>query len=165
MTSEQTPSSRERPEPAERLHAFTVERVMTASPEAIYRAWTERFDTWFASPGAIRMRPHVGEPYWFEVLHNGDHVPHYGRFIDLEPGRFIEQTWVTGANGTDGAETVVRVELVGTGSGTRRARRLLPRGGSATARRFVASDPRAPRRAPHRFGRADRGSRHRVGGR
>jgi|NGEPerStandDraft_6_1074524.scaffolds.fasta_scaffold87037_3 uncharacterized protein YndB with AHSA1/START domain len=119
MTSEQTPSSRERPEPAERLHAFTVERVMTASPEAIYRAWTERFDTWFASPGAIRMRPHVGEPYWFEVLHNGDHIPHYGRFIDLEPGRFIEQTWVTGANGTDGAETVVRVELVGTGSGTR----------------------------------------------
>jgi uncharacterized protein YndB with AHSA1/START domain len=106
MTSEQTPPSHERPEPAERLYTFTVERVMTAAPEAIYRAWTERFDTWFASPGAIRMRPHVGEPYWFEVLHNGDHVPHYGRFIDLEPGRLIEQTWVTGTNGTDGYDAV-----------------------------------------------------------
>ena len=98
---------------------FTVERTMNAAPAAIFGAWTQRFDTWFASPGAIRMNPVVGEPFWFEVIHDGEHHPHYGRFLALEPGRLIEQTWVTGRKGTDGAETVVRIELVEEGSRTR----------------------------------------------
>ena len=84
---------------------------MSAPPMAVYRAWTETFDRWFATPGAIRMDPRVGEPYWFEVVHEGVHHPHYGRFVALEPGVLIEQTWVTGRGGTEGAETVVRVEL------------------------------------------------------
>ena len=92
---------------------------MSAPPMAVYRAWTERFDTWFATPGALRMHPVVGEPYWFEVVHEGAHHPHYGRFLALEPGRLIEQTWVTGPGGTEGAETVVRVELTGARPGTR----------------------------------------------
>ena len=77
-----------------------------------------RFDAWFASPGAIRMSPVVGEPYWFEVIHEGSRHPHYGRFLVLERDRVIEQTWVTGRDGTEGAETVVRVELDPTGRGT-----------------------------------------------
>jgi uncharacterized protein YndB with AHSA1/START domain len=92
---------------------------MAASPQSIYEAWTEAFDTWFASPGALTMRPEIGAPFWFEVVHEGNRVPHYGRFIDLEPATLIEQTWVTGKKGTDGAETVVRVELAGVGTGTR----------------------------------------------
>lgn len=98
---------------------FTVERTMNATADVIYEAWTQKFDTWFASPGAIRMSPIVGEPYWFEVIHNGERHPHYGRFLALEPGRLVEQTWVTGRRGTDGAETIVRIELVEVGSKTR----------------------------------------------
>ncbi|HEX3796402.1 MAG TPA: SRPBCC domain-containing protein [Acidimicrobiales bacterium] len=95
-----------------------VEVTLEATPEAIYRTWTERFDTWFASPDAITMDPRVGQPYWFEVVHEGARHPHYGRFLALEPGELIKQTWVSGPNGTDGAETVVTVMLRPEGAGT-----------------------------------------------
>jgi uncharacterized protein YndB with AHSA1/START domain len=103
---------------AEGAHWFTIERAMTSSAEDLYRAWTERFGTWFADQGSVRMRAEVGEPYWFEVSHAGAHHPHYGRFLALVRDRLIEQTWVTGKNGTEGAETVVQVELSPTESGT-----------------------------------------------
>jgi uncharacterized protein YndB with AHSA1/START domain len=98
--------------------AFTVEQTMSASASAIFRAWTEEFDSWFAAPGAIRMEPAEGQPYWFETIHAGERHPHYGRFLVLQPVTLIEQTWVTGRNGTEGAETVVRIELVAYQSGT-----------------------------------------------
>jgi uncharacterized protein YndB with AHSA1/START domain len=103
----------------EGTHSFTVERMMQAPADAIFRAWTEEFDTWFAAPGSVVMRASVGEPYWFEVIHEGARHPHYGRYLALQPGRLIEQTWVTGRNGTDGAETVVRLDLTEEEAGTR----------------------------------------------
>jgi uncharacterized protein YndB with AHSA1/START domain len=51
-------------------------------------------------------------------VHDGRRHPHYGRFTALRPERLVEQTWVTGQNGTDGAETLLRVELEATSSGT-----------------------------------------------
>ena len=103
---------------AEGRTSFTIEQTLRASSGQIYRAWTAEFDIWFASPGEIRMVPEVGEPYWFEVVHDGRRHPHYGRFLALKSGRLIEQTWMTGKGGTEGAETVVRVELAPTQAGT-----------------------------------------------
>ncbi|MFG2989121.1 SRPBCC domain-containing protein [Streptomyces sp. NPDC048257] len=99
------------PDVAARPHGLAVERVMKASPEALYRAWTEGFDTWFAEPGMVRMRAVVDEPFVFVTRHQDQLYPHYGRFLELEPQRLVRLTWVTGARGTDGAETVVTVEL------------------------------------------------------
>jgi uncharacterized protein YndB with AHSA1/START domain len=104
---------------------LTVERDMLASPEVLYRAWTERIDSWFAAPGTVIMMGEVNTVFFFETVHKFEtqseaaRHPHYGRFLRLELNQLIELTWVTGAGGTKGAETVVTVELTPKDAGTR----------------------------------------------
>jgi len=98
---------------------------MTATPDELYRAWTEGFDRWFATAGSVRMTAEVDAPYFFETEYEfergqgASRHPHYGRFLRLEPDALVEMTWVTGAGGTEGAETVVTVELTPHDGGTR----------------------------------------------
>lgn len=91
---------------------------MRASPHAIYTAWTEGFDRWFAASGTLLMRPEIDAPFFFETRYQGGRHPHYGRFLTLEPDRLVELAWVTGSGGTEGAETVVSVEIAPHESGS-----------------------------------------------
>ena len=68
------------------------------------------------------MVPEPGRPYFFYNRDEWGRHPHYGRFLEVVTDELVEMTWMTGngtAEGTEGAETILRVELVPEGDGTR----------------------------------------------
>jgi uncharacterized protein YndB with AHSA1/START domain len=113
------------PDLSSRPHHLTVERDFAFAAPVLYQAWTTGFDRWFAVPGSVLMRPEVNAVFFFETEFKAEgqslaqRHPHYGRFLRLVPDRLIELTWVTGTGGTDGAETIVTVELKPVGHATR----------------------------------------------
>lgn len=110
-----------RPDLSARPLQATCEYTVRAKPEAVYAAWTERFDTWFAQAGTVEMVPEPGRPYFFYNREEWGRHPHYGRFLDVVANERVEMTWLTGNGtkvGTEGAETVLRIELVPRGDAT-----------------------------------------------
>ncbi|MCS7460614.1 SRPBCC domain-containing protein [Paenibacillus doosanensis] len=113
------------PDLSSRPHELQVERLMKASPAVLFGAWTRQIDRWFAAPGTVIMQGEVNTVFFFETVFRSSpdsevqRHPHYGRFLRLEPDRLVQLTWLTGAGGTQGAETVVTVELEPHGSGAR----------------------------------------------
>jgi hypothetical protein len=130
--------------PAQHRNSFGVDRTMAASPDEIFDAWTNHFDTWFASSGEISINAEPGAPYWFDVYHQGEHYAHFGRFLRVEAGRMIEQTWVSGRNGRDGREGRTRSLDVRNGTATH-AQWVLRRGVGESSPCIVAPNPRTPR--------------------
>ena len=112
------------PDLSSRPFELSTERVMRVSAATLFDAWTVHFDRWFAAPESVLMKAEVNSAFFFEVVQKFEDEgrpvqrhPHYGRFLRLVPDRLVELTWVTGAGGTKGAETVVTVELTGRDDG------------------------------------------------
>ncbi|HEY2676168.1 MAG TPA: SRPBCC domain-containing protein [Steroidobacteraceae bacterium] len=113
------------PDLSARPFDLSVEHLFRAAPEKLYEAWTTGFDRWFAAPGSMLMRPEVDAVFFFETEFKPASAPkvqrhpHYGRFLRLIPNELVEMTWLTGALGTAGAETIVTVEFTAESAGTR----------------------------------------------
>jgi uncharacterized protein YndB with AHSA1/START domain len=107
------------PDLSSRSHQLAVERTLGVSPGVVYCAWTKHFDKWFAEPGTLVMTGEVDVPFFFETHFDGQRHPHYGRFLQLVPDELLRLTWVTGNPGTQGAETVIALELSPQDGGTR----------------------------------------------
>jgi uncharacterized protein YndB with AHSA1/START domain len=112
------------PDVSARPFELAVQRTFAASAASLYQAWTTGFDRWFAAPGSVLMNPQVNAVFFFETEFKHESAPaaqrhpHYGRFLRLVADRLVQMTWVTGALGTEGAETIVTVELQPDPAGT-----------------------------------------------
>ncbi len=103
-----------RPDHTARPLQVTCETRINAEPAAVYAAWTDKFDIWFAQPGTLSMVVEPGRPYFFYNRTEWGRHPHYGRFLELIENELVEMTWLTGdgtPRGAQGAETILRVEL------------------------------------------------------
>lgn len=107
------------PDLSSRPFSMTVEQQMTAPADRIYDAWTRGFDKWFAQPGELIMTPEQGSLFFFYNRHDWGRHAHYGRFLELVTNERVRMTWLTGAPGTYGDETVIQVELDPRHHGTR----------------------------------------------
>src|SRR5271167_438077 len=125
MATKRTAPAIRVPDLSARPFDLAVERTFAARAALLYEAWTTGFDRWFAAPCSVLMRPEVNAVFFFETEFKHESAPaiqrhpHYGRFLRLVPDRLVEMTWVTGALGTEGAETVVTVELTPENAGCR----------------------------------------------
>lgn len=102
------------PDHSDRPFRMTCEHVVQATTEEVFAAFTNRLDRWFAQPGTLFLSAEPGQPYFFYNRDEWGRDPHYGRILDLKNGELVEMTWITGNGtevGTQGAETILRVEL------------------------------------------------------
>lgn len=111
-----------RPDHSARPLQCTCEHTVLGKPSEVFEAWTQGLDTWFAQAGTLSLSAESGRPYFFYNRDDWGRHPHYGRFLEVIEDQLIEMTWVTGdgtAQGTEGAETILRIELTRAGESTR----------------------------------------------
>ena len=110
-----------RPDHTDRPLQLSCKHTVAAPADAVYSAWTTRFDLWFAQAGTLALVPEPGRPYFFYNRDEWGRHPHYGRILEARENALVEMTWMTGDGGevgTEGAETILRIELAPQGDST-----------------------------------------------
>jgi uncharacterized protein YndB with AHSA1/START domain len=99
-----------------------VTREIDAKPREVFAAWTDPehpASPWSKRNGPIRLTIMNRAVDGLFYINMGPPMPlstHYGRFIRLDRPRLIEHTWAS--EGTQGADTLVRITLKTNGNGT-----------------------------------------------
>ncbi len=113
-----------KPDLSKRPFRLEMKKLMESQLDVLFKAWTEEFEIWFAVPNSVIMEAKENTTYFFETefkfeeSEKAQREPHYGRFLRIKENELVELTWVTGQNGTKGAETVVKVEFEPLNNGT-----------------------------------------------
>ncbi|GIL38986.1 SRPBCC family protein [Roseiterribacter gracilis] len=93
-----------------------IRRTYDVPAQRIYDAWTDptQLRQWFTPGGTFEGDVRVGGTYQQSMP--GSHCGgQSGTYLHLDPPRLIEFTW-TSPNGTDGRETIVRIEILDLGT-------------------------------------------------
>ncbi len=95
-----------------------IPRSYDASPERVFRAWTDpaSLKAWLAEGGDVVADPRPNGLFYLGMLHSGGIRPHYGRYLCVESPRLLEFTWVS--EHTQGKESVVTLEFTPRGKQT-----------------------------------------------
>ena len=97
-----------------------VERLLPASPDAVYRAWTDpaTMARWMSPFGRAEVTADVRPGGGLRVaMVEGDvRIEHTGEFRELDPPRRLSFTWRSPYTGTE--PSVVTVELIDRGGST-----------------------------------------------
>lgn len=98
--------------------ATRVPRTYAASAERVFDAWTDpaKLKAWLAAGANASVDARVDGLFYIEMPFEGRIYPHYGRYLRVEKARLLEFTWVS--EGTQGKESVVRIELIARGKQT-----------------------------------------------
>lgn len=114
--------------------SISIDRLLNASPERLYEVWTnqEHLSQWFGVK--VQAEPKIGGPISF---HFGEASgPVVGKFVALEPYRYVAFTW-TNYCGDGGPETTVHVTFDKEGA---KSRLTLRHEGFATQKSFDSHD-------------------------
>lgn len=76
------------------LFRISLPRVYDASPERVFRAWTnaESARVWLAMGGGASIDPRPDGLFYLGMSWNGGIIPHYGCYLRVEAPRLLEFT-------------------------------------------------------------------------
>ena len=62
--------------------SFDVPRLLPASPERVFKAWTNETEAaaWLANGGRVILQPHVDGLFFIDMVYMEHTYPHYGRY-------------------------------------------------------------------------------------
>lgn len=97
-----------------------VDRRIPASPDAVFRAWTEpeRMGRWLSPMGHAEAEAdvRVGGSFTIVMVGDGQRIEHTGEYLEVDPPRRLVFTWASPYTGP--GRTVVTVTLEPDGDGT-----------------------------------------------
>jgi len=95
-----------------------IPRSYDATPERVFKAWTDpaSVKAWLAGGKDIAIDVREGGLFYIEMPWQERIYPHYGRYLRVEAPHVLEFTWMS--EGTQGKESVVTIEIAARGDKT-----------------------------------------------